>query len=281
MALNLAELQQKADRVIHNADEFVRKWVEFLSAPAGTVTLEYYDRNGNLQTVSFSNRNKLVQDFIESVNNAMIKNFYVEAINGNDTNDGSLNAPFKTPKKAIDSIPVGGVGVVRLLSDVELTEDISIRRKHVVIVGEGAPRTINVRAVNVTDNNGVVVGTGIPMIRLLGGSSSINFLRLAVNIPALSSTAQGDQWFWHVRRALVQCGDVGWGTGFYAVGFVYSTLNIGDYAYAVSGSEGANAYTSDGYIYAGRYATTTNLDPDGDGVSTGNGFATSDVQVVE
>ena len=80
---------------------------------------------------------------------------------------------------------------------------------------------------------------------------------------------------------LVQGGKVGWGAGFYAVGFVYCTLNIGDNAFAVSGSEGTNVYTADGYVYAGRAGTTTNLDPDGDGVNTGNGFATSDVQVVE
>ncbi len=100
--------------MIHNADEFVRKWMEFLAAPAGNVTLEYYDRNGNLQTVTFSNRNKLVQDLISSINNAMTKTFYVDAVNGNDANDGSANAPFATVAKAIESVPVGGLGIIIL-----------------------------------------------------------------------------------------------------------------------------------------------------------------------
>ena len=112
--MNLAELQQKVDRVIHNADEFVRKWMEFISAPAGTVTLEYYDKNGNLKTAKFSNRNKLVQDFIANANRVMSKTVYVDQVNGDDGNDGSANAPFKTIKKAVDSVPAGGYGLIYL-----------------------------------------------------------------------------------------------------------------------------------------------------------------------
>jgi len=115
MALNLAELQQKADRVIHNADEFVRKWIEFISAPAGNVTLEYYDQNGNLQTVSFPNRNKLVQDFIANAGSVMTKTFYVDQTNGSDSNDGSQNAPFKTLQKAVNSVPVGGKAIIYIV----------------------------------------------------------------------------------------------------------------------------------------------------------------------
>jgi len=117
MSFNFAELQQKANRVIHNSDEFVRKWVEFISAPAGNINLEYYDQNGNLRTVSFSNRNKLVQDFIANANAVMSKTVYVDQANGDDGNDGGKSAPFKTIKKAVGSIPAGGSGIVILANN--------------------------------------------------------------------------------------------------------------------------------------------------------------------
>jgi len=117
MSFNLAELQQKVDRVIHNADEFIRKWIEFISAPAGDVSIEYYDKNGQLRTNTFANRNKLIQDFIANANAVMAKTVYVDQINGNDGNDGSQNAPFKTLPKAMNSVPVGGRAEIRLLSD--------------------------------------------------------------------------------------------------------------------------------------------------------------------
>lgn len=53
----------------------------------------------------------------------MNRTFYVDAVNGNDNNDGSQNAPFKTLQKAFDSIPFGGRGVIVLLSDIVLNED--------------------------------------------------------------------------------------------------------------------------------------------------------------
>ena len=112
MTIDIKSLNEKALQVLHNSDEFVRKWNEFLAAPAGNVSLEYYDENGNLQTATFSNRNKLVQDFIANVNSVMSKTFYVDSINGDDNNDGSSAAPFATPEKAIDSIPIGGKGLI-------------------------------------------------------------------------------------------------------------------------------------------------------------------------
>jgi len=122
MAINYNEIQQKIDNVLYNSDEFVRRWVDFLTAPSGTVTVEYYDQNGNLQTASFDNRSKVVQDFIANVNSAMQKTFYVDAVNGNDANDGSQNAPFKTLAKAIYSVPPGGHVWIRLLSDIVVSD---------------------------------------------------------------------------------------------------------------------------------------------------------------
>jgi len=137
MAINYNEIQQKIDNVLHNNDEFVRRWVDFLTAPSGTVTVEYYDQNGNLQTASFDNRSKVVQDFIANVNSAMQKTFYVDAVNGDDNNDGSPNAPFKTLKKACDSVPVGGSGEITILGDYTLQQDIDIKYKHIFLTLTG------------------------------------------------------------------------------------------------------------------------------------------------
>ncbi len=50
-------------------------------------------------------------------NPPMGRTYYVDAVNGDDTNDGSSGSPFKTLKKAIDSVPVGGYGKIYLSDD--------------------------------------------------------------------------------------------------------------------------------------------------------------------
>lgn len=106
MGIDVQGLNENALRTLKNSDEFVRKYIEFLSAPAGTITMEYYDEFGNLKTATFDNRNKLVQDLIANLNNAMTKILYLDYINGNDGNDGSLTNPLKTPEEALSRIPM-------------------------------------------------------------------------------------------------------------------------------------------------------------------------------
>jgi hypothetical protein len=67
---------------------------------------------------------QLTQNFssqILAINNAipsaMNRTFYVDAENGDDDNTGSSDAPFKTLKKAIDSVPVGGYAKIHILSE--------------------------------------------------------------------------------------------------------------------------------------------------------------------
>jgi hypothetical protein len=50
----------------------------------------------------------------------MNRTFYVDAVNGNDNNDGSSGHPFKTLKKAFYSIPVGGVGYIKIVGVYDL-----------------------------------------------------------------------------------------------------------------------------------------------------------------
>lgn len=48
---------------------------------------------------------------IANLNNAMTKILYLDYINGNDGNDGSLTNPLKTPEEALSRIPNGGWGL--------------------------------------------------------------------------------------------------------------------------------------------------------------------------
>lgn len=70
---------------------------------------------------------------INAVPGMMERTFYVDPINGSDNNDGSQNAPFQSLTKAVDSIPVGGVGTIYLKEGqtFTLTENIVIRNKKI------------------------------------------------------------------------------------------------------------------------------------------------------
>ena len=52
--------------------------------------------------------------------------FYVDAVLGNDNNDGSGSAPFRTIKKAVDSVPFSGRAIIKLLTEYEPTEEENI-----------------------------------------------------------------------------------------------------------------------------------------------------------
>jgi len=73
----------------------------------------------------------------------MDKTFYVDAGNGNDDNDGSKDKPFKTLKKAIDSIPVGGCGEIYLLGseDFIIDDNIFIKNKLIRLFGSSTDTT--------------------------------------------------------------------------------------------------------------------------------------------
>lgn len=66
------------------------------------------------------------------------KTFYLDVVAGNDaTGDGSSALPWQTIKKAIDSIPSGGIGTINLKVEgtYTLTADITMLNKRAAIVG--------------------------------------------------------------------------------------------------------------------------------------------------
>ncbi len=72
---------------------------------------------------------------INAVPGMMSKTFYVDAVNGNDSNDGSQAAPFATLKKAIDSAPPGAVCYIYLLDNAPhiVSANIYANNKRIVI----------------------------------------------------------------------------------------------------------------------------------------------------
>jgi len=90
------------------------------SASMDRVTQEVADFFGT-QKPRIDDRMDAVDAALRRLPDAMRPEFSVDAINGDDDNDGSQDAPFKTLIKAINGAPDGGFTTIRLLSDVELT----------------------------------------------------------------------------------------------------------------------------------------------------------------
>ncbi|RLC45518.1 MAG: hypothetical protein DRH57_07865 [Candidatus Cloacimonadota bacterium] len=70
----------------------------------------------------------------------MSRTFYVDQVNGDDSNDGSESAPFKTLQKAVSSAPAGARVHIYLKSDYEVldsSESVNIYSKHVFIYLNG------------------------------------------------------------------------------------------------------------------------------------------------
>ena len=67
------------------------------------------------------------------IHSTMDQTFYVDATNGDDNNNGSSTNPFKTIKKACDSVPVGGVGLIYLINgqtyNMPIDKDIMLKNK--------------------------------------------------------------------------------------------------------------------------------------------------------
>ena len=75
----------------------------------------------------------------------MGRNYYVDAVLGSDDNVGSVAAPFKTIKKAIDTVPIGGYGSIELMPDqvhvIPYGKTIGLINKRIEITGKsGQPK---------------------------------------------------------------------------------------------------------------------------------------------
>jgi hypothetical protein len=131
MAFNFSSLQQKQDQLIYTIDEII-EWNRKIAFQEGYAEAQYYDKDGNLRTKKVPTIPQLIEQFSQGINSQMHKSLYVDQINGDDENgDGSPNAPFKTIKKAIDSVPTGGRGDIYVKGTNTVDEYVGIESKFI------------------------------------------------------------------------------------------------------------------------------------------------------
>ena len=124
------------DNANFNLTNFANIYPDIMDSTPKTIEYQYKDANGNIQTNSIANRGEIKQQLWDDVGGALgqfNRTFYIDAVNGDDNNTGTGNAPFKTLKKAVDSVPIGGYAVITLLNDVDLFENISCSNKKIVV----------------------------------------------------------------------------------------------------------------------------------------------------
>lgn len=220
MALNLNELQQKLDRLIYNLEQMQQKaWKLFYSPTPENVEIKQYDESGVLRTYNIPNRARFQEMVWNDAVSAMSKTFYVNTSTGSDTTgDGSQNNPFRSIRKAINSIPAGGLVSIFLTGEDTLTNDINIINKQVIINGG----SIVTSKYTVEDNK-----TGIYCFVLL--NSYLQFNDVNITIPDLLSNetkaSAGFTGFVRLQR--------GGGVRFYYIDNVANRINIHNF-YLVS-----------------------------------------------
>ncbi|WP_028694334.1 hypothetical protein [Pseudomonas cremoricolorata] len=64
-----------------------------------------------------------------------VRTWYVDQVNGLDTNPGTKEAPFKTVNKAINATPNYGMCTIELLSDYVMTDRVSMKCSTLVLSG--------------------------------------------------------------------------------------------------------------------------------------------------
>ena len=123
--MDLNELQQKINNYITVVSSWVRNVGKlYFSGTPENVTVDMIDDNGNLTTSTLPNVaqfRKTVWDDIGGAIGQMSRTLYVDEVNGDDLNDGSLSSPLKTLHKVVSLTSAGGRSIVYLLSDINIS----------------------------------------------------------------------------------------------------------------------------------------------------------------
>ena len=125
-----------------NLVSFSEAYNDIFDSTPKDVQIELKDSNGNIYTKTVANRGKFQKQVWDDVGGALgqfNRTFYVDADNGDDNNDGSSANPFKTIKKACDSVPTGGIANIELLAGQTyvLESDIGIYNKKIRFLKHG------------------------------------------------------------------------------------------------------------------------------------------------
>jgi len=130
MGLNLAEIQQKLDRLIQNMSEQNRRAYQIFYDPnPQDVTLPQLDENGNLVNVTIPNRAKIkaeVDGFIAGAETT-IKGWWSQSFTVTTVQEFV---------DAISQIPTGGMGIITIPGGTELVldRDIAITNNKTVLI---------------------------------------------------------------------------------------------------------------------------------------------------
>lgn len=151
--MDWAGLQQK----INNYTTVISSWVRnmgkmYFSNTPENVTVDMIDDNGNLTTATLPNValfRKRVWDDVGGALGQMSRSFYVDAINGDDSNIGDYNHPFRTLKRAIDSLPICGKGNIQInagsSTELIINENIDLKGKKIYLRKYGSSDNLNIR----------------------------------------------------------------------------------------------------------------------------------------
>ena len=155
MGIDITEIAQKVLDNNTNAASVFRKMYDLHYNPNPLdVPFEYIDENGNKVTTTIKNQagfRKKVWDDVGAALGQFNRTFYVDAENGDDNNSGASDSPFKTIKKAVDSVPVGGVGYIYLKTDNNIIDtDIDLINKTIIIDGINIDSSSNTPAIKNT-----------------------------------------------------------------------------------------------------------------------------------
>ena len=150
--------------------------------------------------------------------------YYVNADTGNDNNQGTVAAPFKTIKKAIDSIPVGTAGWVKLLGGTAFSIDTPIYVYNKVVVLEGGS---DETVINITST-----------IYLIDSTFSVSRVNMYAETSASSAI------FYCSGIVGIKCG----GYNFVDVRPLQETSNV-NFIYVTAVADGNNFFTRPVAIY--------------------------------
>jgi len=115
--MDLNSINQNVLRLINNSSKIISFLPEYAVDGAKDVSITYENADGTESTKTYPNIAKQVSQISSAVPNAMSKTFYVDTVNGSDSNDGSSNHPFASIQKAIDSTPISGFANINIVSD--------------------------------------------------------------------------------------------------------------------------------------------------------------------
>ncbi|KZL17212.1 hypothetical protein PsWM33_05412 [Pseudovibrio sp. WM33] len=169
---------------------------------------------------TYSQHNAEIQKIL-NIAPELQRTFYVDAVNGDNSNDGSQDAPLRTLRKAADRVPRQGRGHIHLLSDYHMTEAVYARDCYINVYGDetGHRRVTFGSYLHASDGEESRALHGFRWV----GSSYFNFCYLDLRLPVVVTDQVGVSS--STYSAIVSCATSA-NTGNQGVTFRYGNIHI-------------------------------------------------------